>query len=176
MSLKTSAAVEIAAPPAEVFRWITEVDKLTTWMGGAGAMPADSSQLKVGFTAQGTMPAPEGQRATTLTVTAWDPPASFGCTIAYPGGDSIALYTLAATPTGTRLELTGDTDWASMDRSALDREMDKQSQAVQDLVDDQVEAMMARFTSGAFDSGTQAAMQKSVEDSLAKLKILIESA
>lgn len=176
MGLATSASVDIDAPREEVFRWLIEPEKLTGWLGGAGAMPADTSLLKVGFSAQGTMPAPEGTRATTLTVTAWDPPTKFGCTIAYPGGDSISTYTLEATTAGTRLTLSSDTDWGQMDTTELDKVMAAQPDSTRELVEDQIEAMIDRFTGGAFDATTQAAMQKSVEQSLAKLKSLVEKA
>lgn len=176
MGLTTAASIEISAPRDEVFRWLIEPEKLTAWMGGAGAMPEDPAQLRVGFTAQGTMPAPEGTRATTLTVTAWNPPSVFGCSIAYPGGDSNSTYTLEQTATGTRLTLASDTDWAQMDMSGLDKALESQPAETRDLVEDQIEAMVARFAGGAFDGPTQAAMQKSVEGSLATLKSLIEKA
>jgi uncharacterized protein YndB with AHSA1/START domain len=175
MGIATKASIVIDAPRDEVFRWITERDKLTTWMGGAGAMPADSAELKVGFTAQGTMVAPGGERPTTLTVTAWDPPSTFGCTIVYPGGDSLSTYTLTSEGSGTRLELASDTDWAAVDDSAADKALEGQPDWVHDLVEHQLENLKAKLLQGAFDGTAQPGMQKSVEDSLAKLKTLVEA-
>lgn len=175
MGISTKASVDISAPREEVFRWITETDKLTTWMGSSGAMPTDTSLLKVGFTAPGTMIAPGGERPTRLTVTAWDPPATFGCTIAYDGGDSISVYTLTEQGSGTRLELTSDTDFASMDNSGVDKAMEGQSEAAKELVENQIEEVQEKLADGLFNASVQPAMQKSVEDSLAKLKGLIEA-
>jgi uncharacterized protein YndB with AHSA1/START domain len=175
MGIETKAAIDIAAPREEVFRWVTERDKLTSWMGGAGAMPEDPAQLAVGFTAAGTMPSPGGDRPTTLTVTAWNPPSTFGCTITYDGGDSISVYTLTETATGTRLELASDTDFARADLSGVEKAIAGQTEAAQDMIEDQLERMQEQLAAGAFDAGVQPQMQKSVEDSLAKLKGLIEA-
>ncbi|CAN5562651.1 hypothetical protein BH10ACT7_BH10ACT7_32870 [soil metagenome] len=175
MGMATKASVTIDAPREEVFRWLVEPEKLTIWMGSAGAMPADPSQLKVGFTAQGTMPAPGGTRPNTLTVTAWDPPSTFGCTITYEGGDSVSMYTLATAGSGTRLELSGDTDWAQADLSQLDTALAGQDPAAQAVGRGMINGLMRLFRSGAWDGPTRKLMQKSVEDSLAKLKGLVEA-
>lgn len=176
MGMHTKATVDIAAPRDEVFRWLVEPDKLTAWLGGEGAMPADPSVLKVGYTATGTMPAPEGPRSNTLTVTAWDPPSTFGCTITYAGGDSISLYTLTETATGTHLELTGDTDWAQADTSAAEHQLEGQDAASAALGRAALENMKKLLADGAWDDLTRNAMQKSLEESLAKLKQLVEGA
>ncbi len=63
-----------------------------------------------------------------------------------------------------------------MDTSSLDKAMDSQPASVRDLMEDQVKAMMDRLSAGGFDGPTQAAMQQSVEQSLARLKGLIEQA
>lgn len=175
MGMATKASVVIAAPREEVFSWLVEPAKLTTWMGGAGAMPADPAQLKVGFTAQGTIPAPGGTRPTTLTVTAWDPPSTFGCTITYDGGDSVSVYTLTAEGSGTRLELTSDTDWAKEDLSQLDTALAGQDPAAQAVGRGMVNGLMKLFRSGLWNGPTRKLMQKSLEESLAKLKGLVEA-
>ena len=175
MGMTTRASIDIDAPREEVFRWITEYDKLTTWMGSAGAMPQDYSQLKVGFTAQGTMPVPGGERTNTLLVTAWDPPGTFACTITYAGGDSLSTYTLTDNGHGTHLELTGDTDWADTDESAVGKAMEGQSAEAKQAIAAAMQQMEGMLDQGAFDAGTQVYLQKAVEDSLATLKGLIEA-
>lgn len=175
MGMPTLASVEIAAPRETVFGWLVEPAKLTEWMGGSGAMPADPSTLAVGFTAQGTMVAPEGQRPTTLTVTEWEPPARFGCTLAYEGGDSISVYTLTETPTGTRLELRSDTDWAAPNSKAIDDALASQPDAMRAFAQNAIDNAMKTFLAGAYDTMARDAMQKSVEASLAKLKKLVEA-
>ena len=45
MGMATKVQVEIAAPAAEVFRWLAEPAKLLEWQGASGAMPADTSTL-----------------------------------------------------------------------------------------------------------------------------------
>ncbi len=171
MGMTTKAAIEIAAPREEVFRWITDHDRLVTWMGSAGSMPQDPSSLKVGFTAEA--PGPSGTQ--TLTVTAWDPPSAFGCTISYPGGDSIALYTLTATTTGTRLELSGDTDWGQLNDSGLEKALEGQSEEAKRAVHDQLAVLEQKLLDGEWDTSTRAMMQKSLEQSLEKLKSLVEA-
>lgn len=158
-----------------MFSWITEPDKLTTWMGGAGSMPADPGELKVGYTSQGTLASAGGERPTTLVVTAWNPPETFGCTITYEGGDSISTYTLTAEGSGTRLELVSDTDFAAMDESGVDAALAGQTEAAKDIIEKQLEQMKAQLMQGAFNSTAQPGMQKALEESLAKLKGLVEA-
>ena len=176
MGMTTRASVDISAPRAEVFRWLTEPEKLTAWLGGAGSMPADPAELKVGYTSQGTIPSPSGgTRPTTLTVTAWDPPSTFAMTISYDGGDSISTYTLGETASGTHLELASDTDWAAPDESAVDKAMAGQDEAARKLVEGYLHDAEAKLARGDFDANTAQLMQKSLEDSLAKLKTLVEA-
>lgn len=176
MGMMTRAAIDIDAPRDEVFRWLTERDRLTTWLGSAGSMPQDPSQLKVGFTAQGTVASPGGEQPTTLLVTAWDPPGTFGMSITYAGGDSLATYTLTDNGHGTRLELTGDTDWAQADESGVEKAMEGQTEEAKRAIEEALKQAEGMLAQGAFDANTQALMQKSLEDSLAKLKALVEAA
>lgn len=175
MGMLTKGSIDIAAPRAEVFRWLTERDKLTAWMGGAGSMPEHVSDLRVGYTSQGTMPSPGGgTRPTGLIVTDWDPPTTFSMTITYPGGDSLSTYTLTDIGADTHLELASDTDWAEPDNSAVDKALEGQNFVVRHLVEGMVHRQEAKLAQGDFDASTAAIMQKSLEASLAKLKTLIE--
>lgn len=176
MGMVTSAGIDISARREVVFGWLVEADKLTTWMGSAGAMPADRSQLRAGFTAHGTMPAPGGERPNTLTITRWEPPAFFGATISYDGGESRSLYTLTEVDAGTRLHLDSETDWAAADLSQLDTALAGQDPAARKIGELLMSGLMKLFRSGAWDNPTQKLMQKELEKSLARLKQLVEAA
>lgn len=114
MSFTTQSKIDIAAPPEEVFEWLTDKDKLKAWSGvEATTMPDDPSELKVGYTGKGTMAAPDGPRPVEMEITAYDPPKTFGLTDTYAGGDSTVSYTLTPSGSGTTLEMHGETDMAA---------------------------------------------------------------
>lgn len=151
MGMTTKASIDITAARAEVFRWLIEPAKLTAWSSLAHRARQSSRR---GWAVRARC------RKTRSPIRA---------------GDSLSTYTLTETGAGTHLELASDTDWAAPDTSALDTAMAGQDAGVRQLVEAQLERMEADLAHGQFDAGTQALMQKSVEDSLAKLKALIEN-
>jgi uncharacterized protein YndB with AHSA1/START domain len=68
MELVTHATVTIEAVPSEVFTWLIDPAKLTTWLGAPGGMPENASELHAGWTGSSTMAAHVG--GTDLTVDA----------------------------------------------------------------------------------------------------------
>jgi uncharacterized protein YndB with AHSA1/START domain len=179
MGILTSATIELAATPADVFRWLVEPRRLTTWLGAAGAFPADPSTLKSGYTAQSTMPTPGGSTwPTTLTVNEYSPPTTLTYTLQYPGGEAKTTYALAATATGTTLTVQSDTDYASADNSGVDAFAATQSwlmRAYIHLAVAVVEHKLAAGTIPGVDESTRTKMQDGLDASLKKLKTLVES-
>jgi uncharacterized protein YndB with AHSA1/START domain len=180
MGMVTSASIDLAATPADVFRWLIEPKRLTQWLGASGAMPTDSSVLKAGFTAQSTMDAPGGAKwPTSLMIDEYSPPTSYSFTLTYPGGTAKTTYSLAATPTGTRLSVNADTDYASADNSKVDTAAAHESflmRAYIHLAVAVVEHKLAKGELTGANESTQGAMQKGLEESLTKLKSLVEGA
>ncbi|MEP6480186.1 MAG: SRPBCC domain-containing protein [Rhodoglobus sp.] len=174
MGMKTHAAVDIAAPIATVFAWLTEPKKLVAWMGASGAMPNDTSLLKPGFTATAPMPTPGQTRESTLTVTEISPPRSFAFTIAYDGGDSITKYTLSQTGAVTHLEIDADTDWAAPDLSKVEENLEGQSWVIRAFVHHQLTVAEHKLADGGFDAQTQPYLQAALQQSMDKLKTVIE--
>jgi uncharacterized protein YndB with AHSA1/START domain len=174
MGITTHSAVDIAAPATTVFSWLTEPKKLTAWMGGSGAMPEDASQLKVGFTATAPMATPGEARESTLTVTEYDPPRSFGFTIAYDGGDATTKYSLAESGSITHLEVDADSDWAAPDLTRVHEGLDGQSWLIRAFIHHQLVVAEHKLAHGDFDAQTKPYLQQALQGSMDKLKALIE--
>ena len=171
MGMATLAQIEIAAPAAEVFRWLVEPAKLMEWQGASGAMPADTSVLGVGWSGQSEI---TGLGTATVTITGWTPPQIFDFTMSYPGGVSITQYRLTETVGHTSLSCASNTDWGQFDTSAVDAEMATKSAEQQAAMKSELEALEKKLADGAFDDSTTKQMQDAVQASLAKLKGLVE--
>jgi uncharacterized protein YndB with AHSA1/START domain len=178
MGILTSASIELAAAPADVFRWLIEPRHLTTWLGAAGAMPSDPSVLRPGYTSQSTMTTPGGSEwATSLTVDSYVPPTEFSYTLTYPGGQAKTTYALRATAAGTALSVHSDTDYASADNGRVDLAASTHPwlmRAYIHLAVAVVEHKLAAGTLPGINQSTQEKMQDGLNDSLKKLKALVE--
>ena len=175
MGMLTKGRVEIAAPAKDVFAWLIEPAKLTTWLGTAGAMPEDTSQLHVGWSATTDAP-PVGK--TTVEITAYDPPNELGCRTTYAGGDSITTYRLVEGDGVTTLTLDGDTDWARPEgawEASMDQALAGQSEEVKQAAEAQLDQVEDQLEAGAFDGMAQGQMQAALDASLQKLKTLVEA-
>jgi uncharacterized protein YndB with AHSA1/START domain len=175
MGMLTSGRVEIAAPAKDVFAWLIEPTKLTTWMGAAGGMPEDSSQLHIGWTNTTDSP-PLGK--VTVEITAYEPPTRLEYRTTYAGGDSISTYRLTEGDGVTTVSLEGDTDWAKPEGAwdaALDTAMEGQSAEAHAAAEAQLDKAEEQLEHGAFDDLAKGQMQQAVDASLAKLKTLIEA-
>ncbi|MFL6089017.1 MAG: SRPBCC domain-containing protein [Aeromicrobium sp.] len=175
MGMATHASIEIGAPPDVVFRWLIEPQKLTVWLGGAGAMPPDTSLLKVGYVGMSQIQAPGGSsRDAVLRVTAYSPPTKFSFTMSYPGGTSTTAYTLSNHSGTTTLTVASQTDMGATDTSAVERLLEHQPRLLRWFVHHQMRTMEAKLAHGDFDTATQKQIQSGLDDTLAKLKTAIE--
>ena len=75
MAITAVGSIEIAAPAAAVFPWLTEREKLAEWVGGnQDQMLADSADLVVGYRGRAQYPGPGGAaQEMELEVRAIDP-------------------------------------------------------------------------------------------------------
>jgi uncharacterized protein YndB with AHSA1/START domain len=175
MGMLTNGRVEIAAPAKDVFAWLIEPAKLTTWLGVAGAMPEDTSQLHVGWSSTTDTP-PVGKL--TVEITAYDPPTLLASRSTYQGGDSITTYRLVEGDGVTTLTLEGDTDWARPEgawENAVDQALEGQPADIKEAAEAQVDKVEDQLEAGAFDGMAQGQMQASLDASLQKLKALVEA-
>ena len=171
--MQTNGRIEIARPAAEVFRWLVEPEKLTAWAGGAGLMPDDPAALHSGFEASGTLPALAGEAR--LRIENWNPPLGFAVTMTYAGGDATTTYALSESGGATTLTSSSDADWGRPDLSALEQQMAQQTPEVQAAMHHAIDLMNSRVGTGTFDAPAQQGMQAALDQSLARLKSLVEA-
>ena len=176
MGMITTSTIDISAPREAVFAWLVEPAKLTAWLGASTGFPEDPSQLAVGYTQTYSLPTPTGQREATFTITSYDPPSAFGSRLVYEGGDQLSQYRLTDHAGGTRVEAHADTDWGTMDMAAVEASLANIPADQQETVRAQLAQMQAQLAAGAFDEGTKAQLQQSLDGSMAKLKQLVEAA
>ena len=176
MGMLTNGRVEIAAPAADVFDWLTDPAKLTTWLGAAGGMPEDASQLRVGWTSTTDTP-PLGK--VTVEIIEYDPPTKLKYRSTYSGGDSIAGYQLTEGEGVTTVVFEGDTDWARPEGAwdaAVDKGLEGQPADIRAAAEAQLDQVEDQLESGAFDDLAKGQMQQALDASLQKLKSLVEAA
>src|SRR3954447_4220427 len=113
MPLETTRTIEIGAPLGEVFSWLIEPDKLKAWTDADSRLPADSSELRVGYRVDGSFAAPDGERQFELEITAYDPPRELAYVETYDGGKATAAYRLSESSTGTVVEAAMSADAAA---------------------------------------------------------------
>jgi uncharacterized protein YndB with AHSA1/START domain len=114
MAIETHAAIEIAAPPDEVFEWLTEPEKLKAWTGmDPKVMPANPSELKPGYRNKGQFQAPDGMREMEFEVTDYEPPRHFAFVETYKGGKSVVRYDVTESGSGSKVEMKACTDSAA---------------------------------------------------------------
>lgn len=175
MGMLTNGRVEIAAPAKDVFAWLIEPAKLTTWLGTAGSMPEDTSQLHAGWTATTDSP-PMGK--VTVEITAYDPPHLMSSRSTYQGGDSMSTYRLVEGDGVTTVTLEGDTDWARPEgawEASMDKALEGQSAEVRAAAEEQIDRVEDQLDAGAFDGLAHGQMQAALDASLQKLKALVEA-
>lgn len=175
MGMITTATIDIAATPEAVFAWLVEPAKLKAWLGASTGFPEDPSELDVGYTQTYSMPAADGTREATFTITAFEPPHTLGSRLVYEGGDQLSTYRLTAHGSGTRIELLADTDWGAMDMDAVEQTLAALPADQQEAARAQLAQMQAQLAAGAFDEQTKVQLQTSLDGSMAKLKQLVEA-
>ncbi len=175
MGMLSKSTIDITAPADQVFGWLVEPAKILVWAGSTAGYPEDKALLHAGYTSTFPIASPGGERTGTFTLTEYDPPNALATRLVYDGGDQISTYKLTAQGDGTRLEVTADTDWGSMDMSAMEAAMAQMTPEQQETVKAQLETMKAQLKAGAFDEGTAKQLQDALDQSLAKLKTAIEN-
>lgn len=175
MSLTTHATVQIAAAPAQVFAWLVEPARLTTWLGGSGGMPEDTAQLHVGWTGSTTMAAPSGGRPMGVEITAYDPPRAMATTVTYAGGRSVSSYTLVEKGGGTEVSVDGETDYASFDEGALDANLTGQPAPIRWFAHLMLHHVEHQLADGDYDDVTEKKMNDVLGQTMARLKALVET-
>ena len=174
MGMITTSTIDIAAPREAVFAWLVEPAKLTAWLGASTGFPEDPGELAAGYTKTYALGTQGGQRDATFTITTYEPPSAFGSRLVYDGGDQISSYRLTDHAGGTRIEVHADTDWGSMDQAAVEASLADLPADQQETVRAQLAQMQAQLAAGAFDEGTRAQLQQSLDASMTRLKQLVE--
>ena len=174
MGMLTSGRIEIAAPAMDVWAWLIDPVKLTTWLGAAGGMPEDPAELHVGWTATNDSPAGPVR----VEITSFEPPTLLAYRSTYAGGDQIATYRLTEGDGITTLVLEGDTDWGRPEgglEASLEKAMEGQSPEAVSAAQGILDQVEERLEHGDFDSSAQPQLQQAVDASLTKLKTLVEA-
>jgi uncharacterized protein YndB with AHSA1/START domain len=181
VAIVASGSVEIAAPAAAVFPWLTEREKLAQWVGGnQEMMPASSSELVVGYRGAGTYPGPGGAaEEMVLEVNAVDAPHQFSYTQSYAEGVTAVEYALTESGGRTHVAATSTTEWRTSGTDmfnqveqqiaslpAYAREISRRQLA-------QVEEQMAHTDS---NPAVEAEMNRRFAESLENLKRTVEAA
>ena len=186
MGIRTEVEIEIAAPPAEVFEYLVDPEKLEDWYGSGETMPADRSQLRVGYVVEGEMAMPvdidpDYKRAYRFEITGYDPPHLLAFTLSYRGGESESVYELEEGGLGTRLRGRDESDWAEL--PSLDEVMEMQQvkeqpewvrEQIRATTPEKLERTRGEIGAGAWDSATQPKMQAVFEETVRKLKRAVE--
>jgi len=104
--------IEIRQPPAKVWPWVTEPDKLEQWIGGVKEIKplTDDKVLRVGAREQMILEMPEGRYVMESEVLAFETARMIRVKAVVPDGfDQIIEYTLDDTGGATRLTFSSQT-------------------------------------------------------------------
>lgn len=172
MGIITHGTIDIAKPPSEIMRWLTEPPLLAQWVGSGGGMPTDPAQLVNGYTAHVPF---TGNATATLTISDWNPPQGFTLTMDYPGGRSVSRYALAAQGTGTVLTCDGDTDMAQPQTQGVEAQLSAQPLLIRMFVHHELKKFTLEAGRGDFNASVQPRMQAGLQAALAKLKAVAEA-
>jgi uncharacterized protein YndB with AHSA1/START domain len=103
------ASIVINKPPAEVFPWLTEPEKLTKWMEGlVESKPLTEGGLRAGAKSQETVEVGGERTVMVVEVTAVEPPKLLVARITSEGFNGDARYTLEQDGGSTKLRYLGD--------------------------------------------------------------------
>ena len=104
-----SYSVEIPRPPAEVFRWLLEEDKVPRWTGGLETYERlDDGPLGTGSRVRQVLEVSGRRIDVELEITAYDPPNGAETRFSTNGIEVVNAYALAGFPAGTRLTQSVD--------------------------------------------------------------------
>jgi uncharacterized protein YndB with AHSA1/START domain len=104
-----SHTVEIPRPPAEVFPWLLEEDKVPRWTGSLETYERlDDSALGRGSRVRQVLDVSGRRIDVELEITSYDPPSGAETRFSTNGIEVVNAYALAASGTGTRLTQSVD--------------------------------------------------------------------
>ncbi len=180
MAITASGSIEIAAPAAAVFAWLTERDKLAQWVGGNQAqMPASSSELAVGYRGTAQYPGPGGaEQEMELEVTAIDPPHRFSYRQSYAEGVTAVDYVLTESEGQTRVQGTSTTEWKTS-QTDMYKQVEQQIASMPSYAQEMTRRQLAQVEEQMEHTDTnpqvEAEMNRRFAESLEKLKRTVES-
>ena len=179
MPLQTTRTIEIGAPPQEVFGWLIEPDKLKAWTDAETKLPADTSQLRVGYKLEDTFQAPDGERKYEFEVTAYDPPRELAYVDTYAGGKATVSYRLSESGGSTQLDAAMSADTAAPVTTipdAVKQQLAQLPEMQRQMAEQQMAVAMKQMQ--GYDAGTNPqavqAWNAKIDAELGKLKELIE--
>jgi carbon monoxide dehydrogenase subunit G len=106
---KFSHTVEIARPPAEVFPWLLEVDKVPRWTGHLETYERlDDGALGRGSRVRQVLDVSGRRIDVELEITSYDPPSAAETRFSTNGIEVVNAYALEAAGAGTRLTQSVD--------------------------------------------------------------------
>ena len=180
MAITASGSIEIAAPAAAVFAWLTERDELAQWVGGNQAqMPALSSQLAVGYRGTVQYPGPGGaEQEMELEVTAVDPPHQFSYRQTYAEGVTAVDYLLTESEGQTHVIGTSITEWKTSGTDVF-KQVEQQIASLpsdaQEISRRQLEQVEQQMQHTDTNPAVEAEMDRQFAESLEKLKRTVEA-
>jgi carbon monoxide dehydrogenase subunit G len=112
MALRCESTVFVAKPPAEVFSWLVDADKVPLWMSGLRLYePLEPGPLHVGSRIRQQLSVSGHELSFELDVAELDPPRLAVLSFAGSGFKAANQYTLAEASGGTQVThvIVGDT-------------------------------------------------------------------
>jgi uncharacterized protein YndB with AHSA1/START domain len=104
-----SHSVEIPRPPAEVFPWLLEQDKVPVWTGNLEAYERlDDGELGRGSRVRQVLEVSGRRIDVELEITTYDPPSGAETRFSTNGIEVVNAYELSGSPTGTTLTQSVD--------------------------------------------------------------------
>jgi uncharacterized protein YndB with AHSA1/START domain len=179
MPLQTTRTIEIGAPPAEVFPWLIEPDKLKAWTDAETKLPVETSQLRIGYRFESTFKAPDGERRYEFEVIGYDPPRELAYVDTYAGGKATVSYQLTESGAGTRLDAAMSADTAAPVTTVPDAvraQIAQLPEMQRQMAEQQIASAMQQMQ--GYDAGSNpqavAAWNSKIDSELARLKELVE--
>ena len=112
--------VEIARPPAEVFPWLLEADKVPRWTSALESYePVTAGPPAVGSRFRQALDVKGRSITVELEITRLDPPRAAESRFSEHGFNVVTTYALAEVPAGTRLTQTIDAGFGSFSARLL---------------------------------------------------------
>jgi carbon monoxide dehydrogenase subunit G len=112
VALRCESTVTVARPPAEVFPWLIEADRVPRWMSGLEAYePLEPGALRVGSKIRQRLSVSGQQLSFELELTELEPPRRAVLRFEGSGFRAANEYTVSEAPAGSRVSwvVSGDT-------------------------------------------------------------------